>query len=205
MRNLSQRSASAAKEIKGLIQDSVIKAETGSKLVNASGEKLTAIVDAVEKVAEMINKVDEAAASQTTGIEQINEAVGSMESMTQQNAALVEQAAASSASMSQQAQDMNQLLGFFKTGVSYTNTTNKSMNSVTKPKLNSITKATSSKTPEHNGTNESNVIKTKKPETSSVKTEFKPTPKTEKPSNIPTTITTTRTDTLDEDSEWDAF
>jgi len=80
---------------------------------------LTAIVDAVEKVADMISQVDQAVATQTTGIEQINQAVRSMEGMTQQNAALVEQAAASSASMSEQTQDMAHLLGFFRTGTDH--------------------------------------------------------------------------------------
>lgn len=115
VRTLSQRSASAAKEIKDLIQDSVKKAESGSVLVNSTGEKLSAIVEAITVVAGMIEQVDQSTTSQATGIEQMNVAIRSMETITQQNAALVEEAAAASASLSEQSQEMNQLLEFFNT------------------------------------------------------------------------------------------
>ncbi len=116
VRNLSKRSADAAKEIKDLIRDSVVKVETGSNLVNESGNTLNAIVHAVDRVAGMINEVNNAAAEQTSGIEQINQAVAQMDEMTQQNAALVEEASAASESMSEQASGMNRLIGFFKLG-----------------------------------------------------------------------------------------
>lgn len=116
VRNLSQRSADAAKEIKDLIRDSVVKVETGSNLVNESGDTLGAIVNAVDRVASTINEVNIAAAEQTSGIEQINQAVAQMDEMTQQNAALVEQASAASEAMSEQASGMNRLIGFFKVG-----------------------------------------------------------------------------------------
>lgn len=116
VRNLSQRSADAAKEIKDLIRDSVVKVETGSNLVNESGDTLGAIVHAVDRVAGMINEVNIAAAEQTSGIEQINQAVAQMDEMTQQNAALVEEASAASEAMSEQASGMNRLIGFFKVG-----------------------------------------------------------------------------------------
>ncbi len=116
VRNLSKRSADAAKEIKDLIRDSVVKVETGSTLVNESGDTLSSIVHAVDRVAGMIAEVNNAAAEQTSGIEQINQAVAQMDEMTQQNAALVEEASAASEAMSEQASSMNRLIGFFKIG-----------------------------------------------------------------------------------------
>ncbi|MCG8611704.1 MAG: methyl-accepting chemotaxis protein [Pseudomonadales bacterium] len=116
VRNLSQRSAAAAKEIKDLIKDSVSKVQAGSILVNESGDTLTSIVQAVEKVAHMISEISNAAAEQTSGIEQINQAVAQMDEMTQQNAALVEEASAASEAMSEQANSMSRLVGFFKMG-----------------------------------------------------------------------------------------
>ncbi|UZE95536.1 methyl-accepting chemotaxis protein [Alkalimarinus alittae] len=114
VRSLSKRSADAAKEIKDLIRDSVVKVETGSMLVNESGDTLGAIVHAVDQVAGMINEVSTAASEQSSGIEQINQAVVQMDEMTQQNAALVEEASAASEAMSEQASSMNRLIGFFK-------------------------------------------------------------------------------------------
>jgi PAS domain S-box-containing protein len=116
VRNLSQRSAAAAKEIKDLIKDSVTKVEAGSVLVNDSGTTLTSIVQAVEKVAGMIAEISNASAEQTSGIEQINQAVSQMDEMTQQNAALVEEASAASEAMSEQANNMSRLVGFFRLG-----------------------------------------------------------------------------------------
>jgi methyl-accepting chemotaxis protein len=114
VRSLSQRSASAAKEIKDLIRDSVNKVESGSSLVNQSGEVLSEIVDAVEKVSSMIDAVNIASMEQSNGITQINQAIASMDEMTQQNAALVEETSATSRSMTEQAKSMNQLISFFK-------------------------------------------------------------------------------------------
>ncbi len=116
VRNLSQRSAAAAKEIKDLIKDSVTKVEAGSTLVNESGDTLSALVHAVEKVAHMIAEISNAANEQTSGIEQINQAVAQMDEMTQQNAALVEEASAASEAMSEQASNMNRLVSFFRLG-----------------------------------------------------------------------------------------
>jgi methyl-accepting chemotaxis protein/PAS domain-containing protein len=116
VRNLSQRSAAAAKEIKDLIKDSVTKVEVGSALVNESGTTLSSIVNAVERVATIIAEVNNTSAEQTTGIEQINQAISQMDEMTQQNAALVEEASAASEAMSEQASTMNRLVGFFKVG-----------------------------------------------------------------------------------------
>jgi methyl-accepting chemotaxis protein len=114
VRNLSQRSAEAAREIKNLISDSVKKVETGSTLVNQSGETLAEIVAAVEVVANRIKDVNNAAQEQSSGIGQINQAVTQMDEMTQQNAALVEQTSAASRSMADQAEQMQRLISFFR-------------------------------------------------------------------------------------------
>jgi methyl-accepting chemotaxis protein len=116
VRNLAQRSAGAAKEIKDLIRDSVEKVEDGASLVNESGGTLQDIVEAVNKVLSMVEGIAEGAVEQTSGINQVNVAVSQMDSMTQQNAALVEEAAAASEAMAEQAQKMQSVLGFFKTG-----------------------------------------------------------------------------------------
>lgn len=114
VRSLAQRSASAAKEIKDLINDSVVKVNDGSDLVTASGETLKSIVDQIQQVSKVIETIATSAREQTTGIEQVNSAVLQMDQMTQQNAALVEEAAAASQSMSEQAQDMSRLVAFFR-------------------------------------------------------------------------------------------
>ena len=114
VRTLSQRSAAAAKEIKNLIRDSVSKVESGSALVNRSGVMLTEIVQAVDNVANMINDVNNAAKEQNSGINQINQAITQMDEMTQQNAALVEESSAASRAMSEEARNMNSMIGFFK-------------------------------------------------------------------------------------------
>ena len=114
VRNLAQRSASAAKEIKELINDSVSKVNDGSELVEQSGETLKSIVSQIEEVSKMIENISTSAREQTTGIEQVNSAILQMDQITQQNASLVEEAAAASQSMSQQAQDMSEQVAFFK-------------------------------------------------------------------------------------------
>ncbi|TMO68207.1 methyl-accepting chemotaxis protein [Pseudoalteromonas aurantia] len=113
VRNLAQRSAGAAKEIKDLIRDSVGKVEDGTILVNESGETLKDIVASVKRVTQMISDIAEASVEQSSGIEQVNKAVSQMDEMTQQNAALVEEASAAGESMSEQANDMKRLLNFF--------------------------------------------------------------------------------------------
>ena len=114
VRNLAQRSAAAAKEIKDLIRDSVSKVEDGTSLVNQSGDMLNEIVESVGKVNNMIADISVASEEQSAGIEQVNKAVSQMDEMTQQNAALVEQASAAGESMSEQARAMKQLLSFFR-------------------------------------------------------------------------------------------
>jgi methyl-accepting chemotaxis protein len=116
VRNLAQRSAGAAKEIKSLINDSVEKVDEGSKLVDESGETLAEIVNAVKKVSDIIAEIAAAGQEQSSGIEQVNKAVMQMDEMTQQNAALVEEAASASESMEEQAKGMMRLMEFFSLG-----------------------------------------------------------------------------------------
>jgi len=116
VRTLSQRSAAAAKEIKDLIRDSMTKVESGSKLVNESGETLGEIVTAIDDVASRVEGIANSAAEQHAGIGQINQAITQMDDMTQQNAALVEEASAASEALSEQAGILNNLVGFFSVG-----------------------------------------------------------------------------------------
>ncbi|MBV6457199.1 MAG: hypothetical protein HONBIEJF_00306 [Fimbriimonadaceae bacterium] len=114
VRNLAGRSATAAKEIKALVQDSVQKVGEGSTLVNQSGSQLEEIVTSVKKVADIIAEISAAAQEQAAGIEQVNKAITQMDQITQQNAALVEQANAASQSMNSQASDLQNLISNFK-------------------------------------------------------------------------------------------
>jgi len=114
VRNLAQRSASAAKEIKALISDSVEQVEAGRKLVDEAGDAMDDIVTSVQLAADIIGGTAEASKEQSLGIEQINQAVGQMDEMTGQNAALVEQAAAASESMLEQARKLARLVDTFK-------------------------------------------------------------------------------------------
>ncbi|WP_338845139.1 methyl-accepting chemotaxis protein [Massilia sp. W12] len=114
VRSLAQRSASAAKEIKGLISDSVQKVEDGSRLVAQAGDTMENVVQSVQKVSGIINEISNASNEQIAGIEQINQAISEMDHVTQQNAALVEQAAASAEALQEQARQQAQLLGTFK-------------------------------------------------------------------------------------------
>jgi len=113
VRNLAQRSAGAAKEIKALIKDSVEKVEDGSKLVDQSGQTLQQIVSAVKKVSDIVAEIAAASQEQSGGIEQVNKAVMQMDEVTQQNGALVEEAAASSVALDEQAKVLDNLVGFF--------------------------------------------------------------------------------------------
>ena len=116
VRNLAQRSASAAKEIKELINDSGEKVKEGSALVDESGRTLEEIVASSKKVGDIISEIAAAGAEQTQGIEQVTKAVGQMDEMTQQNAALVEQAAAASESLDDQGKSLQRLMSFFEVG-----------------------------------------------------------------------------------------
>jgi methyl-accepting chemotaxis protein len=107
VRNLAGRSAAAAKEIKGLIQDTVRKVDEGSTLVTQSGSTLEQLVVAVKKVTDIVSEIAAASNEQSVGIEQVNKAVMQLDELTQQNAALVEQASAASQAMADQARGLN--------------------------------------------------------------------------------------------------
>jgi methyl-accepting chemotaxis protein len=114
VRTLAQRSAAAAKEIKGLIDDSVGKVDAGSKLVNEAGATMEEIVASVKRVTDIIGEISSASDEQTSGIEQINQAIMQMEQVTQQNASLVEEAAAASDSMQEQARSLASVVSVFR-------------------------------------------------------------------------------------------
>jgi methyl-accepting chemotaxis protein len=114
VRNLAQRSASAAKEIKELITDSVSKTAEGTKLVKDAGTTMQEIVDSVQRVTDIMGEISAASSEQSSGIDQVNTAITSMDEVTQQNAALVEQAAAAAESLVDQAVNLMDVVGSFK-------------------------------------------------------------------------------------------
>ena len=114
VRNLAQRSSQAAKEIKGLIDDSVQKVEAGSQLVDKAGRTMDEIVQSISHVTQIMNQITDASEEQRAGIEQVNQAIGQMDQVTQQNAALVEEAAAAAESMQDQAARLSGVVGLFK-------------------------------------------------------------------------------------------
>lgn len=116
VRNLAQRSAGAAKQIKSLINDSVKKVEDGSELVDQSGKTLVEIVNSVKKVSDIVAEIAAASQEQSAGIEQVNKAILQMDEVTQQNGALVEEAAAASVSLDEQARSLDRLVDFFRIG-----------------------------------------------------------------------------------------
>ncbi|HYD79220.1 MAG TPA: methyl-accepting chemotaxis protein [Paucimonas sp.] len=114
VRNLAQRSAAAAKEIKALISDSVEKVHNGSKLVDQAGATMDEVVASVKRVSDIISEIAAASREQTTGIEQVGNSLAQMDQVTQQNAALVEQAAAAAESMHQQTESLASVVSVFK-------------------------------------------------------------------------------------------
>ncbi len=114
VRTLAQRSAQAAKEIKGLIEASVETVETGSSLVNTAGSAMTEIVDEVTRVADLISQISAATREQSSGISHIGSAVAQLDQSTQQNAALVEQMAAAASSLNQQAHGLVEAVAVFQ-------------------------------------------------------------------------------------------
>ena len=114
VRNLAQRSAAAAKEIKTLIGSSVEKVEDGTRLVDEAGKTMEGIVTAVKRVTDIMAEISAASNEQSTGIEQVNQAITQMDEVTQQNAALVEEAAAAAESMEEEAQHLSQSVSVFK-------------------------------------------------------------------------------------------
>jgi methyl-accepting chemotaxis protein len=114
VRNLAQRSANAAKEIKALIGDSVEKVGVGAKLVDQAGATMEEVVASVRRVTDIIGEIASASDEQRAGIEQVNQAINEMDQVTQQNAALVEEATAAAESMSDQANNLSQVVSVFK-------------------------------------------------------------------------------------------
>ena len=113
VRSLAQRSANAAKEIESLISESGQRVESGTKLVAEAGQTMGEIVQAVRRVTDIMNEISAASQEQTTGIEQVNQAVAQMDQVTQQNAALVEEAAAAAGALEEQAQKLKSVVSVF--------------------------------------------------------------------------------------------
>ncbi|WP_217546855.1 MULTISPECIES: methyl-accepting chemotaxis protein [Pantoea] len=114
VRNLAQRSAQAAKEIKGLIEDSVSRVNSGSELVGTAGETMSDIVNAVTRVTDIMGEIASASDEQSRGIDQVGQAVTEMDRVTQQNASLVEESAAAAASLEEQASRLSQSVAVFR-------------------------------------------------------------------------------------------
>ena len=114
VRNLAQRSGAAAKEIKTLIDDSVGKVEVGSKLVEQAGATMQKVVEGVRKVTDIMTEISSASREQSSGIGQVNDSIGAMDAMTQQNTALVEQASAAAQEMHEQSAALAQVVSVFK-------------------------------------------------------------------------------------------
>jgi methyl-accepting chemotaxis protein len=114
VRNLAQRSAAAAKEIKSLIVDSVDKVDAGGRLVNQAGVTMSEVVTSIRKVNDVVSEISEASGEQSRGIDQINQAIINMDEVTQQNAALVEEIAAAAKSMQDQALKLEESVSVFK-------------------------------------------------------------------------------------------
>ena len=114
VRNLAQRSATASKEIKALIDDSVLKVNNGSDLVNEAGIFMKKIVQSVSDVEKIMTEITRANMEQSAGISQVNQSINEMDNVTQQNAALVEEAAAATQSLKNQAEQLMKKVSVFK-------------------------------------------------------------------------------------------
>jgi methyl-accepting chemotaxis protein len=130
VRTLAGRSASAAKEIKALIKDSVQKVADGSVFVSRSGQTLEQIVASVKKVSDIVAEIAAASREQSSGIAQVNRAVLQMDELTQQNAALVEQATTASQSMAHEAHSLHEMMGGYRLGDHARSTTSASHTNV---------------------------------------------------------------------------
>jgi methyl-accepting chemotaxis protein len=113
VRNLAQRSAAAAKEIKALISDSVEKVDSGNKLVEEAGATMHEVVDSIRRVTDIMSEIVAASVEQASGIEQVNHAMTQMDTVTQQNASLVEEAAAAAQAMEEQADLLAKVVSVF--------------------------------------------------------------------------------------------
>jgi methyl-accepting chemotaxis protein len=147
VRTLAQRSANAAKDIKGLISDSVKKIESGNALVGKSGETMKEVVNSIKRVNDIMADIAAASAEQSQGIQEVSTAVSQMDEMTQQNAALVEEAAAAAESLQSQANQLTQRVAVFQVN-SYVNDalpTPVVRTVMAKPSVKSIAKTTTKK------------------------------------------------------------
>ena len=145
VRTLAQRSANAAKDIKALISDSVKKIENGNTLVGKSGDTMKEIVTAIKRVNDIMAEIAAASAEQSSGIEEVSTAVSQMDEMTQQNAALVEEAAAAAESLQSQADQLTQRVSMFRLGNDSVRVSNKVDMRLTSPASLQAKKATSKK------------------------------------------------------------
>ncbi|MEN3294965.1 MAG: hypothetical protein V7642_4218 [Burkholderiales bacterium] len=141
VRSLAQRSAAAAKEIKGLIDDSVGKVKAGSKLVGEAGSTMNELVDSVKRVTDIMAEIMAASQEQSSGIEQVNQAIAQMDQVTQQNASLVEEAAAAAESMQDQASKLSQVVGAFRLDRMQTAAAAQTPREVRQPRVNTGTGA----------------------------------------------------------------
>ena len=156
VRNLAQRSASAAKEIKELISDSVSKTAEGTKQVENAGSTMEEVVTSVKRVADIISEIAAASVEQSTGINQVNTAVTSMDEVTQQNAALVEQAAAASESLVEQANALMDSISVFNVnGSSNRRASNSPLRVASRPAAKAVAKPAPVKVITKTGTNDS--------------------------------------------------
>ncbi|MGI9451525.1 MAG: methyl-accepting chemotaxis protein [Geminicoccaceae bacterium] len=114
VRQLAQRSAQAASDIKTQIQNSNSQVKDGVQLVNQAGEALGEIVGSIGKVSEIVRKISHASQDQASGVQEINSSINNMDQMTQQNAALVEESTAAARALSDEAGKLTELMGFFK-------------------------------------------------------------------------------------------
>ena len=163
VRNLAQRSATAAKEIKELITDSVNKTAEGTKLVENAGKTMDEIVNSVQRVTDIMGEITAASAEQSSGIDQVNQAIGSMDEVTQQNAALVEEAAAAAESLVEQAETLMSTVSAFQlNGASAVTSERRATSSpmrvskpvAAKPKPTRVTKPSPSKVVAKTGTDD---------------------------------------------------
>jgi methyl-accepting chemotaxis protein len=135
VRNLAQRSGAAAKEIKTLIDDSVGKVEVGSKLVEQAGATMQKVVDGVRKVTDIMTEISTASREQTSGIGQVNDSIGAMDAMTQQNTALVEQASAAAQEMHEQSAALAQVVSVFKLDAGSSLSSGRELATTDKPRI----------------------------------------------------------------------
>jgi methyl-accepting chemotaxis protein len=135
VRNLAQRSATAAAQSSELIQNSVQKVRSGTAFVNETGAALMEIVDSIAKVGDIVGHITASSSEQSQGISQVNQAIAQMDDITQQNAALAEEAAAGSMAMSDQSAQMTKLLGFFTVDKKSGSARNKTVAATSKPSV----------------------------------------------------------------------